>query len=130
MLDLPSGRVERTALIDANSLYVSCERAFDPKLEGKPVVVLVYDWTVFALIVVPARDSPDPAVVELWVCRLRRLRSVRRVPTGIRPAVTMRCRQGNQLQHSCWGSAAVAASYDGGVPRGLQDIRFTGELVR
>ena len=28
------------ALVDANSFYVSCERAFDPKLEGKPVAVL------------------------------------------------------------------------------------------
>jgi DNA polymerase V len=40
MLDLPGGRVERTALIDVNSFYVSCERAFDPKLEGRPCVVL------------------------------------------------------------------------------------------
>lgn len=28
------------ALIDANSFYCSCERAFDPKLKDKPVVVL------------------------------------------------------------------------------------------
>ncbi|MFA5957070.1 Y-family DNA polymerase [Hyphomicrobium sp.] len=28
------------ALIDANSFYCSCERAFDPRLRGKPVVVL------------------------------------------------------------------------------------------
>jgi DNA polymerase V len=28
------------ALIDCNNFYASCERAFNPKLEGKPVVVL------------------------------------------------------------------------------------------
>lgn len=28
------------ALIDGNNFYVSCQRAFDPKLEGRPVVVL------------------------------------------------------------------------------------------
>lgn len=31
---------ERIALIDVNNFYVSCERAFDPKLVGRPVVVL------------------------------------------------------------------------------------------
>jgi nucleotidyltransferase/DNA polymerase involved in DNA repair len=33
-------RVERTALVDVNSFYVSAERAFVPRLENKPVVVL------------------------------------------------------------------------------------------
>ncbi|WP_146361782.1 Y-family DNA polymerase [Arthrobacter yangruifuii] len=31
---------QRIALVDVNSFYVSCERAFDPKLAGVPVVVL------------------------------------------------------------------------------------------
>ncbi|MCE3000985.1 MAG: Y-family DNA polymerase [Betaproteobacteria bacterium] len=32
--------VRRIALVDANNFYVSCERVFDPGLEGQPVVVL------------------------------------------------------------------------------------------
>jgi|UniRef100_UPI003FA39383 DNA polymerase V len=37
-----SGRRSQSAfaLIDGNSFYVSCERVFNPKLEGRPVVVL------------------------------------------------------------------------------------------
>ncbi|ASN40605.1 Y-family DNA polymerase [Paeniglutamicibacter terrestris] len=31
---------ERIALVDVNNFYVSCERVFDPKLVGRPVVVL------------------------------------------------------------------------------------------
>lgn len=31
---------QRFALVDVNSFYVSCERVFDPKLAGIPVVVL------------------------------------------------------------------------------------------
>ncbi|MGO3152336.1 MAG: Y-family DNA polymerase [Galactobacter sp.] len=33
-------RRERTALVDVNNFYVSCERAFDPTLLNRPVVVL------------------------------------------------------------------------------------------
>ena len=29
-----------TALVDCNNFYASCERAFNPKLNGKPIVVL------------------------------------------------------------------------------------------
>ena len=28
------------ALVDCNNFYASCERVFNPKLEGRPVVVL------------------------------------------------------------------------------------------
>ena len=28
------------ALVDCNNFYVSCERLFNPKLEGRPVIVL------------------------------------------------------------------------------------------
>jgi nucleotidyltransferase/DNA polymerase involved in DNA repair len=28
------------ALVDVNNMYVSCERAFNPRLRGRPVVVL------------------------------------------------------------------------------------------
>ncbi|PPF26303.1 MULTISPECIES: Y-family DNA polymerase [unclassified Rathayibacter] len=31
---------QRIGLVDVNSFYVSCERVFDPKLHGRPVVVL------------------------------------------------------------------------------------------
>ena len=37
---VPERQPSRIALVDVNSFYVSCERAFDPKLEGIPVVVL------------------------------------------------------------------------------------------
>ncbi|VAY89054.1 DNA polymerase V, subunit C [mine drainage metagenome] len=32
--------VSSIALVDCNNFYASCERAFNPKLEGKPIVVL------------------------------------------------------------------------------------------
>lgn len=28
------------ALVDCNNFYCSCERVFNPKLEGRPVIVL------------------------------------------------------------------------------------------
>ena len=36
---LPESR-EVIALIDCNNFYASCERVFDPRLRGRPVVVL------------------------------------------------------------------------------------------
>jgi DNA polymerase V len=32
--------MEAIALVDANNFYCSCERVFNPKLWGKPVIVL------------------------------------------------------------------------------------------
>ena len=32
--------MRRIALVDVNNFYVSCERVFNPKLEGQPMVVL------------------------------------------------------------------------------------------
>lgn len=40
-LDSPSShRQDYIAHVDVNSFYVSCERVFDPTLEGRPVIVL------------------------------------------------------------------------------------------
>jgi len=36
----PTQKISNIALIDVNNFYVSCERVFNPKLIGKPVVVL------------------------------------------------------------------------------------------
>ncbi len=38
--DWKGGDRQNIALIDANNFYVSCERVFNPALQGKPVVVL------------------------------------------------------------------------------------------
>ncbi|MEY3804508.1 MAG: hypothetical protein RL667_630, partial [Pseudomonadota bacterium] len=41
MKELPMPALPRQiALIDVNNFYVSCERVFNPKLQGRPVVVL------------------------------------------------------------------------------------------
>src|ERR1039458_8157073 len=38
--DVPQRLTMPIALVDCNNFYVSCERMFNPKLEGVPVVVL------------------------------------------------------------------------------------------
>lgn len=41
MKELPMPALPRQiALIDVNNFYVSCERVFNPKLQGRPLVVL------------------------------------------------------------------------------------------
>lgn len=40
LFDLSSKDQATLALVDCNNFYVSCERVFNPKLRGKPVVVL------------------------------------------------------------------------------------------
>lgn len=48
------------ALIDAESFYASCEAAFDPKLRGKPIVVLSNnDGCVVAANTLAKRIDPD-----------------------------------------------------------------------
>jgi len=37
---MSSNRQAKFALIDCNNFYASCERVFEPKLEGKPIIVL------------------------------------------------------------------------------------------
>lgn len=37
---MPNPHKQIFALVDVNNMYVSCERAFNPKLHGRPVVVL------------------------------------------------------------------------------------------
>ena len=37
---MSKGQQAKFALIDCNNFYASCERVFEPKLEGKPIVVL------------------------------------------------------------------------------------------
>ena len=37
---LAASSTRAIALVDGNNFYVSCERVFNPKLEGRPVVVL------------------------------------------------------------------------------------------
>ena len=40
MPSIPSSKGRPVALADVNNFYASCERVFDPALEGRPVVVL------------------------------------------------------------------------------------------
>jgi DNA polymerase V len=40
LFDLSSRKKETIALVDCNNFYASCERVFNPKLRGQPVVVL------------------------------------------------------------------------------------------
>jgi DNA polymerase V len=63
-MSLPQPFSQVYALADANSFYASCEKAFRPELEGKPVVVLSNnDGCVIA------QTKEAKAALELYMCR-------------------------------------------------------------
>ena len=69
---MPSMRSDRVfALVDGNNFYVSCERAFNPRLEGRPVIVLSNND---GCAVARSQEAKDMGIVmgEPWF-RLRHL---------------------------------------------------------
>src|SRR5574340_517678 len=69
---MPSIRSDRVfALVDGNNVYVSCERAFNPRLEGRPVIVLSNNA---GCAVARSQEAKDMGIVmgEPWF-RLRHL---------------------------------------------------------
>jgi len=57
------------ALVDCNNFYVSCERVFNPKLEGVPVVVLSNNDGCIVARSNEAKAIPIPFAVPAFQCR-------------------------------------------------------------
>ena len=57
------------ALVDCNNFYVSCERVFDPKLEGVPVVVLSNNDGCIVARSNEAKAIPIPFAVPAFRCK-------------------------------------------------------------
>ncbi len=69
---MPSMRSDRVfALVDGNYFYVSCERVFNPRLDGRPVIVLSNND---GCAVARSQEAKDMGIVmgEPWF-RLRHL---------------------------------------------------------
>ena len=66
----------KTALVDGNNFYVSCERVFNPELAGKPVVVLSNSVGLLA----DTTGSYQPAWLALGIFCLLMTSAIYRTP--------------------------------------------------
>lgn len=62
MRSTPTKRI--FALCDANSFYASCEKVFQPDLEGKPIVVLSNND---GCVIAQSEEAKD--MLEIYMCR-------------------------------------------------------------